>query len=271
MNKPRILLLRKMSALEFFYKGNHKSHELHAGRKMHDGNIVKIEQILRKENIDFDIVTRRELSEKMVSNYDAVISAGGDGTVIATAAKNKETPQLNLKTDKRSVGALCQKNISKAIYAFLSGDYRIENWTRIDIFLDNKFLGRALNQVYIAERLEGDQFSKYKLNWISNDGIAHKVTHGNSGLVIATGTGSTGWKAEFKGYPRDSRDITFSGVSNVPETKHGCGKYFKVKYLGHEGRFRLDSVKDTGYDLPRDSVLEVKISDYPLKVIIPNI
>ena len=270
MANKKLLLVRKMSALEYYYNGNHPSPIIRGSHENHNKYVAQIRDILQKAGKDFDIVTRRELSEEFVGRYDAVISAGGDGTVIAVAAKNKETPQLNLRTDERSVGALCQKDIPNALDSLLSGEYKIENWTRIDIIFEGKFLGRALNHVYIAELLEGDQFAKYELEWVSNDGIIHKVTHGNSGLVIATGTGSTGWKAEFKGYPRDSRDIVFSGLSNIPETKHGCGNYFKVKYLGHEGKFRLDSDKAVRYTFPRDSVLEVKISDYPLKVILPN-
>ena len=173
MNK--ILLLRKISPLEYYYKHKNPSEELRNGHDNHNHGVDLVKSILTQREIDFDVVTREELSEDLVSKYDAIFSLGGDGKVIATAAFNKNTPQLNLVTDESSHGALCQKHISASIANFLMGNYHLERWTRQDIFLNNKFVARALNETCIGE--DGLNFSKmvkYELEkarppWVTNE------------------------------------------------------------------------------------------------------
>ncbi|MDD5192544.1 MAG: hypothetical protein PHX96_05375, partial [Candidatus Nanoarchaeia archaeon] len=144
--KPKILIVRKMSALEFYYNGNHKSRQIIESHENHNQSVEKTEELIKKAGGEYRTITRRELSEELVNEYDAVISAGGDGTVIATAAFNKNIPQLNLKTDSKSVGALCQKDTENALKNFLNSNYKIEEWTRQDVYHDGKFIDRALNE-----------------------------------------------------------------------------------------------------------------------------
>jgi NAD kinase len=269
MTKQKILVVRKMSALEYYYQGKHKNPSIIEGAKNHDRNIVRIAQILKKEGQEFEVVTRRALSEKLVRSYDAVISAGGDGTVIATAAYNKQTPQLNLKTDSRSVGALCQEDIQNAIRNFLSGDYALENWTRQDVYLDGKFVGRASNEVCVGEGLKFSKLAKYDITCVNSGmGIARRESQSGSGLVIATGTGSSGWPAAFKPFPRNSPYFEFrtlllhSGIID-----YGRADNIEINYKGHEGKFAIDTKE---YDLPRDSQLEIEVSKYPLPVIVAS-
>jgi len=262
----RILVVRKMSALEYYYNGNHKSPELRGSDKEQAENIRKIEKILEKENQDYEIVTREELSENFVSSYDFVFSAGGDGTAIATAAYNKETPQLNLKTDKRSKGTLCQRNIEEAVKAILEGNYKSEKWTRQDIFLNKNFFGRVLNEICIGENLNFSKMTKYTLEFAVK-GKIKKETQKNSGLVIITGTGSTAWPFAFKPYSRKSKIFKFRAIFPYEGKEAGEGDYFRIKYKGHEGKFALDTIE---HNLKRDSLLEIKISRNPLLIVVPS-
>lgn len=269
MAKQKILVVRKMSALEYYYNGRHSNQAINNSAKNHNRNIAQIERMLRKEDQNFNVVTRRELSEKLVSDYGLVISAGGDGTVIALASYNKSTPQLNLKTDSRSVGALCQEDIKNAIKSYLSGNYALEQWTRQDIYLDGKFIGRASNEVCVGEGLKFSKLAKYDLTFNDAEiGLKQKETQSGSGLVIATGTGSSGWPAAFKPFPRDSKYFEFKTLllhrGNIDS---GKADEILVYYKGHEGKLAIDTVE---YDLPRDSQLEIQLSKYPLSVIIPS-
>ena len=263
MKYSKVLVVRKMSALEFYYKGNHKSQELKKSQEKHDESIKKIEEILQSFGFQYKIVTRDELTPPLVDDYSYVISAGGDGTVIAAAAFNKDRPQLNLKTDAKSKGALCHHDIEKALEAFVKSDYKIEEWTRQDIYLDGRFIGRALNETCIGG--EGMKFTKVARYNISTNEKSELKYHENSGIVIVTGTGSTGWPSAFEPYPRDSTLFKFKTAWPIKGSERGEGNNFKIEYKRHKGGFSLDTID---YDLPRDSVLEIGLSENPLKVIV---
>lgn len=260
-DKPKILIVRKLSALEYYYDGNHKSEDLNKGHKNHNETVCKIEELVKKAGYNPLVVTRKELSEQLINGYDYVISAGGDGTVIATAAFNKYIPQLNLKTDEKSKGKLCSHlSIEEAINNLIKENYETENWTRQDVFLNGKLIGRALNETAIGEDMNFTKMTRYNLKL--ND---KKDYNENSGLIIVTGTGSTGWPNAFKPFPRNSKSLKFLTILPCEGREIGKGNYFKIEYKGHEGKVAIDTVR---YDFPRDSMLEIKVSPYPLKIII---
>jgi len=91
--KPRILVVRKMSTLEYRYGGNHPDPILHESKREQDKNNSFIESLLKQEGCEYDIVTRRQIAGWMVEKYDYVFSAGGDGTAIAAAYFNADKPQ----------------------------------------------------------------------------------------------------------------------------------------------------------------------------------
>ncbi len=266
IEKRRILVVRKMSALEYYYKNSHKSRELRESRKEQDKNIENLEKILQEKNQQYKIVTRKELDEKILREYDFVFSAGGDGTAVATAAYNIATPQLNLKTDKKSKGLLCQENIEKATKSVLAGDYQIEKWTRQDVSLDNIFVGRALNETCVGEQLNFSKMAKYEIEFLEFEDIKREY-HENSGLIITTGTGSTAWPFVFEPSSKKSEMFKFKTIFPTIGSEQGESDYFKIIYKKHKGKFALDTIE---YKFPRDSMLEIKISRNPLLVAIPN-
>lgn len=261
----RILVVRKMSALEYYYNGKHENPAIVESARNHDNNVVLIEKILKESGVEFRVVTRKELSEDLVSQYDAVISAGGDGTVIATAFFNKDKPQLNLKTDAKSVGALCQPDIENTLRKFLAGNYNIENWTRQDVYINDNLIGRASNETCVGEQLKFSKLARFNLTYKDKDNLRTENLSG-SGLVITTGTGSTAWPAVFNAFPRDAQYLEF-GVLLKHAGNINCGKSdsFLVDYKGHEGKIAIDTLE---YDLPRDAKLRVELSKFPLKVIL---
>jgi hypothetical protein len=259
-----------MSPLEFYYNGNHPNPLLKEGHENHNKSIQKIEDILTRAHVNFDIVTRKELSNEFVSNYDTVISAGGDGTVIAVAAYNRDKSQLNLRTECHSIGALCQIDLEKSLENFLEGNYKIQNWTRADVFLNGNFVGRTLNEVCLSEKLRFDKYSKYFLSYLDKDSkLKVEEEQGGSGLIIATGTGSTAWPAAFKPFPRESDYFAFKTLLlHNGKIDSGFASDLYVIYKGHEGKFSIDTID---YDFPKDAILELKISEYSLRVIVPKI
>ncbi|XP_041742139.1 NAD kinase 2, mitochondrial [Coregonus clupeaformis] len=77
---------------------------------IHIRNVEHIVESLQKERIEVRVVKRGEYDEETVRWADAIISAGGDGTMLLVASKvfNKDQPVLGVNTDpERSEGHLC--------------------------------------------------------------------------------------------------------------------------------------------------------------------
>ncbi|KAM9338151.1 NAD kinase 2, mitochondrial [Symphorus nematophorus] len=77
---------------------------------IHTNNVDHIVKSLRKEGIDVRVVKRGEYDEEVVRWADAIISAGGDGTMLLVASKvlSKDKPVVGVNTDpERSEGHLC--------------------------------------------------------------------------------------------------------------------------------------------------------------------
>jgi len=259
---PKILVVRKMSSLEYYYSGAHRSEELQKSHEEQNQTLQKILEQIEKNNAPYQVITRKDLTEALVQNYDLLVSAGGDGTAIAVAAFNKDIPQLNLKTDARSKGHLCCQDPIQALDDFFNGDYQTEEWTRQAVYLDGNLIGRALNETAVGEGMKFTKMARYDIETDQKT-----EPHKNSGLIIATGTGSTGWPNAFEAFPRGSKTFKFLTVLPFEGQERGEGTNFKINYHGHEGKVALDTLE---YDLPRDTVLEIKLSKNPLKVIKPK-
>uniref|UniRef100_A0A8C6KNU7 NAD kinase 2, mitochondrial n=1 Tax=Nothobranchius furzeri TaxID=105023 RepID=A0A8C6KNU7_NOTFU len=77
---------------------------------IHNNNVEHIVKSLQREGIQVRVVKRGEYNEEVVRWADAVISAGGDGTMLLVASKvlSKDKPVVGVNTDpERSEGHLC--------------------------------------------------------------------------------------------------------------------------------------------------------------------
>ncbi|KAL4617292.1 NAD kinase 2, mitochondrial isoform X1 [Arapaima gigas] len=77
---------------------------------IHTQNVEHIVESLQKEHIEVRVVRRREYDKETVQWADAIVSAGGDGTMLLVASKvfDKKKPVLGVNTDpERSEGHLC--------------------------------------------------------------------------------------------------------------------------------------------------------------------
>ena len=254
-----------MTPHEYYYKFKSEEGVLLESHKEHTFCLHKLKNKLIEKDAYFERITRKDLPNKKINDYDYVISAGGDGTVIALAAYNKNIPQLNIKTDLKSKGALCvdtwEDSLDKILNKF---DVETEKWSRLDVYLDNVYVGNALNEICVGEQLRFDQLAKYELAIFNENSIKHEYQRA-SGLIIATGTGSGAWPGVFHKKDKAFQKLSYSSVMiNTGSLISGEADEIKLKYLGHEGSFSLDTKK---YELNRNSVLEIKLSKYPLEVI----
>ncbi|XP_039636154.1 NAD kinase 2, mitochondrial isoform X2 [Perca fluviatilis] len=77
---------------------------------IHTNNVEHIVKSLRGQGIEVQVVKRGEYDEEVVRWADAIISAGGDGTMLLVASKvlSKDKPVVGVNTDpERSEGHLC--------------------------------------------------------------------------------------------------------------------------------------------------------------------
>ncbi|XP_029371213.1 NAD kinase 2, mitochondrial isoform X2 [Echeneis naucrates] len=77
---------------------------------IHTKNVDHVVKCLWREGINVQVVKRGEYNEEVVRWADAIISAGGDGTMLLVASKvlRKDKPVIGVNTDpERSEGHLC--------------------------------------------------------------------------------------------------------------------------------------------------------------------
>ncbi|RVE65385.1 hypothetical protein OJAV_G00116170 [Oryzias javanicus] len=77
---------------------------------IHTSNVEHVVRSLEREGIEVQVVKRGAYSEEVVRWADAIISAGGDGTMLLVASKvlSKDKPVVGVNTDpERSEGHLC--------------------------------------------------------------------------------------------------------------------------------------------------------------------
>ncbi|XP_057674052.1 NAD kinase 2, mitochondrial [Corythoichthys intestinalis] len=99
---------------------------------IHTNNVEHIVKSLQKEGIEVQVVKRGEYDTKVVQWADAIISAGGDGTMLLVASKvlSKDKPVVGVNTDpERSEGHLClpvkyTRKFPEALGRLFRGEFR---------------------------------------------------------------------------------------------------------------------------------------------------
>uniref|UniRef100_A0A8C5BKN8 NAD kinase 2, mitochondrial n=1 Tax=Gadus morhua TaxID=8049 RepID=A0A8C5BKN8_GADMO len=181
---------------------------------IHTRNVEHIVKSLEKEGIEVRVVRRGEYDEEVVRWADAIISAGGDGTMLLVASKvfSKDKPILGVNTDPErwqwrqrirlhleGTGInptpvdLHEQQLSleqhHMAHRITTLERRRESGAQDDSFSEPNLLPvRSLNEIFIGESLSS-RASYYEIS--VDDGPWEKQK--SSGLSICTGTGSKAW------------------------------------------------------------------------------
>ncbi|MFH1587758.1 MAG: NAD(+)/NADH kinase [Candidatus Diapherotrites archaeon] len=122
-------------------------------------------------------------------NCDAVLSFGGDGSLLATFHKlRKDIPVLGVNFGRK--GYLLEETESsfwKKIDDFTEGKFEITELTRLRALADGTILPPALNDITLVPKHAG-RLIRYRID-LDNEFIG---TQGSDGFLICTPTGSTG-------------------------------------------------------------------------------
>lgn len=246
----------------------------YAGKSSGKDREYVIEKPLQTADIDYEIMAGHEATGDDLTGRDIIITFGGDGTVL-DASKNvyDETPILTVKSSDDSIGALCKiyaNEFGKHLEKIINDDFILENWDRAEgVINGEKHI--ALNEIYAGPRF-GSGPGRYDILFSDL-----KENQRSSGVIVATGTGSTGWYENVEHsegpFDKDSGILKFA--------VRDCNKkYFLKKGVIEKGMeleissmYKFDgSIDFDGYyrksiNFPTGEIVKIRLSSHPLKVI----
>ncbi|WP_329402627.1 hypothetical protein [Streptomyces melanogenes] len=136
-------------------------------------------------------VERADLDRFLFAPEDVVVVVGQDGLVANTAKYLSGQPVVGIDTDPgRNPGVLVRHQPSDA-GALLpcAATARADELTMVEAVADDTQRLLALNEIYLGP--PGHQTARYRLG--PDDPAAAPEPQASSGLLVGTGTGSTGW------------------------------------------------------------------------------
>ncbi len=225
---------------------------------------------------------------------EILISLGGDNNFQYASGYREDGLLLGLNSDpgpNGSHGKLLWGTVENfAPYAerLLKGDYIVQPWVRLDLDLNGRFAGRASNQISL-----GASHPRFMSRHVLETPDGRRVEQTGSGLLVATGAGSTGWYRSERGttrfdFPRDAQEAHWfiraaqrEDDDSVCELAEGVlypGEKLIVRSLNARGGYastddecfpddvQLAQDRDV-LNFNRGAVATIRISEHPLRVI----
>lgn len=214
----------------------------------------------------------------VITGYDLVIVLGGDNSFTNVSHYINDIPILGVNSDpERSFGHLLSystpdvRSVHKLREIIMSRQFTTQRWTRIQATLDGEPTTLATSEYFFGEK----QRNKMSRHILIYNGQEYEQKC--SGIIIATGAGSTGWynsaKMESTRLPWKPTDNKISFVVTEPfnnDAKSCCyGDIFNDDEItlyslnDDEGLVSVDSWEE--YKFLRGSEIKVKIGK-PLNV-----
>jgi hypothetical protein len=131
-------------------------------------------------------VARHDLDRFLFGPEDVVVVVGQDGLVANVAKYLDDQPVIGVDTDPARNPGVLVRYPAEAVGDLLRSANRHDLLTMVEAASDDGQRLRALNEVFVGPA--SHQTARYVLA----AGGRHEV-QASSGLVVATGTGSTGW------------------------------------------------------------------------------
>lgn len=136
------------------------------------------------------LVRRSDFDRFLFGPEDVVVAVGQDGLVANVAKYLDGQPVLGVNPAPDLydgvLASIAPERLAKLLPASIHADVALERRTMVEALLENGERILALNEVFIGHR--SHQSARYR---ISVD--ASEENHSSSGLIVASGTGATGW------------------------------------------------------------------------------
>ncbi|MGY6649500.1 NAD kinase [Wenyingzhuangia sp. IMCC45574] len=214
--------------------------------------------------------------EGLDESFDALITLGGDGTILRALdqVKHLNIPVLGVNLGRLGFLATVQKeNISEAMDAFLNDKYAVDERVMLQVKSNEKSqafedIGFALNDLTIAKK---NTTSMIGVEAYLND--EYLTTYWADGLIISTPTGSTGYSLSCQGpvimpntnnflitpvapHNLNARPIVISDTTEI-----------KLKVLRREDQF-LASLDSRVVTMEVETELVVTKAQYTAKIVV---
>ncbi|MDF0489158.1 hypothetical protein PX554_13540 [Sphingomonas sp. H39-1-10] len=136
------------------------------------------------------LVRRAELDRFLFAREDIVIAVGQDGLVANVAKYVAEQPVIGVNPAPDLYdGVLARvrvERLARLLPGAIRSDAPVERRTMVQATLDGGDALVALNEIFVGHR--SHQSARYRIE-LTGDGEEHS----SSGLIVASGTGATGW------------------------------------------------------------------------------
>lgn len=217
------------------------------------------------------------------SEINMVLVLGGDNSFTCVSHMVGDYPILGINSDpERSVGCLTRwsiendEDIFNLVEAIDFENYVIEPWTRLEATINGKSVTPATSEYFFGER---------QRNHMSRHVIVHQGREFEqkcSGIIFATGAGSTGWYSSASRHPAWSPNGKFCGFA-VTEMYSSCPSDISTPVVecispeeeiilyslnDNEGLLSIDSWEE--HNFCRGSEARIKVGR-PLNVVVPTV
>jgi len=136
------------------------------------------------------LVRRADLDRFLFAREDIVIAVGQDGLVANVAKYVAQQPVIGVNPAPDLYDGVLARVRVERLARLLPGTVRpdapVERRTMVQATLDDGEILVALNEIFLGHR--SHQSARYRIE-LSGDGEEHS----SSGLIVASGTGATGW------------------------------------------------------------------------------
>lgn len=144
-------------------------------------------------------VTRPDLSRFVFEPSDLVVPVGQDGLVANTAKYLAGQLVIGINPDRARFDGVLVRHAPEHAEALLAaaaaGRCEVQQRTLVEGVLDDGQRLLALNEIFVGQR--SHQSARYRLRVADRE-----ERQSSSGILIATGTGSTGWAKSLQGERR---------------------------------------------------------------------
>ena len=297
INPDRILVVEKKSRWELDQeKYGFNDHQLQdfyenagiSADKIYLSHVAQVDAraAIRQVFPEAVVIARSQIDQAINDAPQLVVALGGDNHAQwVSHYVSGDTPFIGINSDpKNSVGALLQTTIADLQNLredLLTGTYRFIPYTRLRVVLNGKDLPLALSEVFIGDKYRMN-ISRYYLG-LPADAHAEREQK-DSGLLIATGSGSTGWfrssvRAQYHFSPEF--DSSTAGAAyhateaSVSESTVKSGvirpadELKVVSRFNRSGVISIDSDQDAIVEFPRGAIAVISLDREPLWVVVP--
>ncbi|PSJ42987.1 NAD(+)/NADH kinase [Allosphingosinicella deserti] len=136
------------------------------------------------------LVRRADLDRFLFGPEDVVVAVGQDGLVANVAKYLSGQPVLGVNPSPDLYDGVLARvpvdRLGRLLLQAAAGDAQLERRTMVEAVLDNGERLLALNEIFVGHR--SHQSARYSL-----DAAGTHEDQSSSGLIVASGTGATGW------------------------------------------------------------------------------